>query len=63
MVAYYHAAPSLLRRIDRIQEWFLLEICVTPEESLEKFRLAPIKSRRDIGMLSLLHKIVLGKAP
>ena len=63
MVAYYHAAPSLLHRIDRIQDRFLREIGVTPEESLEKHRLAPLTSRRDIGMLGLLHKIVLGEAP
>ena len=63
MVAYYHAALYLLHRIDRIQDRFLREIGVTPEESLEKHRLAPLTSRRDIGMLGLLHKIVLGEAP
>ena len=53
MVAYYHAAPSLLHRIDRIQDRFLREIGVTPEESLEKHRLAPLTGRRDSGMLGL----------
>ena len=59
LVRVYYRALFLLRRIDSIQERRLRQICVTPEESLEKFRLASFASRRYIGMLYLLHKIVL----
>ena len=63
VAAYYHAAPSLLQRLDRVQNRFLRELGVSAEDSIEKYRLAPLTSRRDIGMLGLLHRIVLGEAP
>ena len=32
-------------------------------EALERYKLAPLETRRDIGMLGLLHRISLGLAP
>ena len=59
----YHAAVSVLERIDRIQERFLRNTGLTAMAALMDYRLAPLCSRRDIAMLGVLHKIVLGKAP
>ena len=60
---YYHAAPTVLRPLDRVQERLLREIGVSAEEALFRYRLAPLRSRRDMAMLGLLHRIVLGQAP
>ena len=63
MVAYFHAAPSVLHPIDRVQRRLVRELGLSELEALEKYRLAPLPTRRDIGMLGLLHRISLGKAP
>ncbi len=59
----YHAAVSVLARIDRVQERFLRNVGLDDVSALVNFRLAPLCARRDISMLGVLHKIVLGKAP
>ena len=61
--ALYHAAPSVLSRIDKVQERFLEEIGVTAINALKDYRLAPLSSRRDMSMLGALHKINLELAP
>ena len=61
--AYYHAAHSVLRPVDRVQERLLRECGLTDIEALERFKLAPLPSRRDMAMLGLLHRVVLGQAP
>ena len=61
--ALYHAAPSILARIDRVQERFLREIGVTQKEALNDYRLAPLSSRRGMGLLGALHKINLDLVP
>ena len=63
LVAYYHAAPTVLESIDRIQRRMLREVGLTPLEALERFKLAPLQSRRDMAMLGLLHRISSGEAP
>ena len=54
----------LLRRrwIDRVQVRFLREIGISELTALQDYRLAPLPSRRDIGMLGVLHKINLNTA-
>ena len=59
----YHAAPSTLERVDRVQRRLLRELGLTELEALRDFRLAPLSSRRDMGMLGTLHKLNLGTAP
>ena len=59
----YHAAPSVLDRIDRVQRRFLRVVGFTELEALELYRLAPLPCRRDMAMLGVLHKISLGLAP
>ena len=61
--AIYHAAPSTLAWIDRVQHRFLRETGLTELDALRDFRLAPLICRRDIAMLGVLHKINLGLAP
>ena len=61
--ALYHAAASVLERIDRVQARFLRQIGVSDVAALVDYRMAPLPSRRDIAMLGMLHRIVMGKAP
>ena len=61
--AIFHAAPSVLDRIDRVQRRFLREMGFTEAEALELYSLAPLPCRRDMAMLGTLHKITLGLAP
>ncbi len=61
--AYYHAAPSVLLSIDRVQRRLCRELALSERDALERYRLAPLATRRDIGMMGLLHRISLGLAP
>ena len=57
---YYHAAPSVLEGIDRVQRRFLREVGLTETEALLNFRLAPLPARRDMAILGFLHRVALG---
>ena len=46
-----------------MQSNFLGELGITSEAALLAHKLAPLAVRRDIAMLGLLHRIVLGLAP
>ena len=59
----YHAAVSVLDCVDRVQRRLLRELGLTELEGLTRYRLAPLPSRRDMAMLGVLHKVVLGLAP
>ena len=61
--ALYHAASSVLDRIDRVQRRFLRELGFSEVEALDQYRLAPLPCRRDMAMLGVLHKVALGSAP
>ena len=61
--AYSHVAPSILWMLDRVQNEFLEVIGMSKSEALIHFNLALLNSRRDIPMLGVLHKVVLGVAP
>ena len=61
--AYYHSAPSILKLIDEIQNEFLMTLGISVRDALIHFNLAPLRLRRDIAMLGVLHKINLGTAP
>ena len=58
---YYHASPSCLDCIDRVQRRFLREISVSEERALLDYRLAPLQTRRSISILGFLHRITLGQ--
>ena len=61
MGGYFHAASSLLQKIDDAHYRFVRELGLSPEEAFLEHRLAPPSLRRSIGILGLLHKRVLGK--
>ena len=61
--AIYHASPSVLEPVDRVQRRLLRELGMSEVEALLNFRLAPLPSRRDMAMLGALHKVTLGLAP
>ena len=60
MGGYFHAAASLLEKIDNAQARFLRELDLTPEFASIEYAFAPPSLRRNIGMLGFLHKRVLG---
>jgi hypothetical protein len=59
---FFHAATSLLEKFDHAQNRFLRELGISPSQALLEFNFAPPSLRRNIGVLGLLHKRVLGKA-
>ena len=61
--AFYHAAPSILKLLDGIQNEFLEILGIPVVDALVHFNLAPLKVRRDIFMLGVLYKISVGIAP
>ena len=58
--AIYHAADYLTERVDSIQRHFLDRLGITEREALFDYGLAPLRVRRDIGLLGLIHRTVLG---
>ena len=58
---YFHAACSLLEKLDHAQNRFLREIGLSPAHAFLEFNFAPPSLRRNIAVLGLLHKRVLGK--
>ena len=61
--AIYHAANSVLEPLNRMQDSFLQELGISPEEALADFNLAPWATRRDIASLGMIHRTVLGLGP
>ena len=58
----FHAAPYLLAKFDSAQRSFLQEIGVSEGDAFLEHNFAPPSLRRNIGILGLLHKRVLGEA-
>jgi hypothetical protein len=61
--AVFHATSFVLSALDRVQQRFLEALDISAETALFELRLAPLTTRRDIAMLGLIHRIVVGKAP
>ena len=61
MGGYFHAAASLLEKVDHAQNRFLRELGLSPADAFLGHAFAPPSLRRNIGILGLLHKRVLGK--
>ena len=55
--AIYHAAPTLLRRLDAVQHSFLQHLGMSECVAFRTFKLAPLQLRHDIGMLGVLWKV------
>ena len=58
--AIFHASAHLLKKIDRVQDKFLEELDLDARTAFLEYNFAPSDVRRNIGILGLLHKRVLG---
>ena len=56
----FHASESVLSKLDQVHYHFLRELGIDATEAFVFFNFAPPGLRRDIGVLGLLHKRVLG---
>ena len=63
IAAVYHANATVLAPIDRLYEKFLKGIGISTEEILTDYSLAPLSARRDMAMLAVIHRAVLGRGP
>ena len=61
--AVYHASDSVLKRIDALQHRLLRELGVSAGTAIHDWNLAPLETRRDIAMLGVIHRAVLGMGP
>ena len=61
--AVYHCTASALEELDNVQKRFLGEVGLSAEQALLQYNLAPLQSRRDMAMLGLIHRTVLGLGP
>ena len=61
--AVYHCEATTLDQLDRVQKRFLRAVGLTAEEALVQYKLAPLQARRDMAMLGLVHRTVLGHGP
>ena len=57
---YFHAATTLLEKIEGVQQNFLKQLNVSTSDAFIEFNFAPSMLRRNIGVLGLIHKRVLG---
>ena len=58
---YFHAAESLLEKIDKVQSNFVGELGLSLEQAFLEYNFPPPRLRRNVGVLGLLQKRVLGK--
>ena len=61
--AIYHGSATSLDQIDAVHRRLLNALSISKEESLLEYRLAPLGTRRDIGMLGVIHRSVIGEGP
>jgi len=59
----FHASSSILQSLDHVQERFLADICISDVDAVSHFRLAPLRSRRDIAILGFIHRALLLEGP
>ena len=60
--AYFHASATLLDRVAQVQRSFLHKLEISESTAFLEFNFAPTELRRNIAILGLLHKRVLGQA-
>ena len=59
--AYFHAATTLLDQVGQVQRSFLHSLGVSESQAFLDHNFAPCSLRRNIAVLGLLHKRVLGQ--
>ena len=57
--AIFHAASSHLATLDAVQQSFLDHLGISSATAFLKYNFAPLRLRRDISALGLLHKVNL----
>ena len=60
---FSHASSTALSVLDSVQVRFLRVLGVTEESALIDHSLAPLSIRRDIAILGLIHRSVIGQGP
>ena len=63
LVAFGHAANSVISALDNVQVRFLKALGISEEEGIQYFNLAPLHVRRCISTLGMFHKISMGTGP
>ena len=61
--AVYHASVSVLAPLDALQTRFLRSLGISSLDALVHFNLAPLCTRRDISILGVIHRTLLGCGP
>ena len=61
--AIYHATRNVLEKEEAIQTRFLQDAGVDDVTALMQFNFAPLRMRRDIAMLGMVHRAALGEGP
>ena len=61
--AIYHACSSSLECLDHVQEKLLLAAGLSAIDALNVCHLAPLACTRDMALLGLIHRSVLGRGP
>ena len=61
--AIYHACQHSLDALERVQSRLIQAVGMTEVEALTVCRLAPLSARRDMALLGLVHRTVLGRGP
>ena len=59
----YHACTTELSTLDRVLSSFLRQVGISDLDALVSFRLAPLTCRRDMAMLGVIHRTILGQGP
>ena len=58
--AIYHATDTVLKKLDKVQQHFLRQVGLTEKDALLKWNSVPLATRRDVAMLGLIHRTVIG---
>ena len=56
----FHASDTALQKLYQVHYHFLRELGINAKQTFTEFHFAPPVFRRNIGILGLLHKRVLG---
>ena len=61
--AVYHASTTVLRDLDLLQERFLRQLDVSEVDAFLTYILAPLRLRRDVAMLGIIHRASMRQGP
>ena len=61
--AFYHACTTSLDILDKVLPRFLAQLGISAKQAFLEFNLAPLSMRRDVAMLGLIHRCVIGEGP